>query len=89
MDTLSDNLWFSKLDALGILESQNSRRDREKMPITTYGLYEFVKMSFGLCNSPQKISRVISLVLRGLNWKTALAFLDDIVISGKILKPSS
>ena len=51
--------------------------------ITKYGLFEFVKMPFGLSNSPATFSRVINLVLRGLNWKTALAFIDDVVILGK------
>ena len=37
-------------------------------------------MAFGLCNSPATYARVINLVLRGLNWKMALAFLDDIVM---------
>ena len=27
--------------------------------------------------------RVINLVLRGLNWKVVLAFLDDILVLGK------
>ena len=40
-------------------------------------------MDFGLCNAPATFARVINLVLRGLNWMTALAFLDDILIMGK------
>lgn len=51
--------------------------------VTKYGLFEFVKMPFGLCNSPSTFSRVINLVLSSLNWKTALAFLNDIVVLGK------
>ena len=85
VDTLSDNIWFSKLDAIWDYWQVNlQEEDRRKTAfITKYGLYEFVKMPFGLCNSPSTFSRVINLVLRGLNWKTALAFLDDIVILGK------
>ena len=85
VDTLSDNIWFSKLDAIwGYWQVNLQEEDRRKTAfITKYRLYEFVKMTFGLCNSPSTFSRVINLVLRGLNWKTALAFLDDIVILGK------
>ena len=41
-------------------------------------------MGFGLCNAPAMFSRVINLVMKGLNWKTALAFLDYILIMGQI-----
>ena len=40
-------------------------------------------MAFGLCNSPATYARVIKLVLRGLNWKVVLAFLDDILFLGR------
>ena len=39
-------------------------------------------MGFGMTNSPATFSRVINLILRGLTWKTALAFLDDILVMG-------
>ena len=85
LDTLTGSQWFSKLDAncaywqIGIREE-----DRKKTAfITKYGLFEHVKMPFGLCNAPATFSRAINLVLRGLNWKTVLAFLDDILVLGK------
>jgi hypothetical protein len=40
--------------------------------ITKYGLFEFARMAFVLCNSPATYTRVINLVLRGLNWKVVL-----------------
>jgi hypothetical protein len=40
-------------------------------------------MAFGLCNSPATYVSVINLVLRGLNWKEDLAFLDDILVLGR------
>jgi hypothetical protein len=52
-------------------------------PNVYYGLFEFARMAFGLCNSPATYTRVINLVLRGLNWKVVLAFLDDILVLGK------
>jgi hypothetical protein len=56
--------------------------------ITKYGLFEFARMAFGLCNSPATYARVINLVLRGLNWKVMLAFLDDILVLGRAPKTS-
>ncbi len=40
-------------------------------------------MGFGLCNAPATYARVMNLVLRGLNWRTVLAFLDDILVMGR------
>ena len=40
-------------------------------------------MSFSLTNAPSTFSRVMNLVLRGLHWKTVLAFLDDALVLGK------
>ena len=40
-------------------------------------------MGFGLCNAPATFSRAINLVLHGLNWNIALAFLDDLLVLGK------
>lgn len=39
-------------------------------------------MGFGLCNAPATFARAINLVLNRLNWKIALAFLDDVLILG-------
>ena len=40
-------------------------------------------MPFGLCNAPATFSRSISLVLRGLSWKSVIAFLDEVVVLGR------
>ena len=59
-----------------------SRRKEDTAFLTKYGLYEHVRMGFGMTNSPAMFSRVKNLILRGLNWKTVLAFLDDILVMG-------
>lgn len=48
-----------------------------------YGLFEFTRMGFGLCNAPVTFARAINLVLNRLNWKIALAFLDNVLILGE------
>ena len=48
--------------------------------ITKYGLYEYAKMNFGLYNAPSTFQRCVELILRGLQWKTLLIYIDDIVI---------
>ncbi len=84
MDTLSGNCWYSKLDANSAYwQVKIKKSDRKKTAFATkYGLYEFVRMGFGLCNAPATYCRVMNLVLRGLNWNILLAFLDDILVMG-------
>ncbi|GFR61679.1 Pol polyprotein [Elysia marginata] len=85
VDALEGNVWFSKLDANSAY--RQVRLDEESRPKTAFttrrGLFEFVRMPFGLCNAPATFSRVINLVLSGMNWETVLAFLDDICILGR------
>jgi hypothetical protein len=85
LDTLAGNVWYSKLDANSAYwQVKIKSEDCSKTAfITKYGLFEFARMAFGLCNSPATYTRVINLVLRGLNWKVVLAFLDDILVLGK------
>ena len=85
MDTLAGSTCFSKLDANSAywqVPIKNSDRKKTAF-ITKYGLFQFVRMGFGLCNAPATYSRIMNLVLRGLNWNTVLAFLDDIIVMGK------
>jgi len=51
--------------------------------ITKYGLFQFNRMSFGLCNAPATYARAMHVVLRGLTWDIVLAFLDDILVMRK------
>ena len=85
MDSLAGKEWFSKLDANSAYwQIKIKESDRKKSAFTTeYGLFEHVKMGFGLCNAPATFARAINIVMPGLNWKTALAFLDDILIMGQ------
>ncbi|KAK3105395.1 hypothetical protein FSP39_024200 [Pinctada imbricata] len=85
MDTLSGNIWFSKLDATwGYWQIKVKEEDKCKTAfLTKFGLYQFKRMSFGLTNAPSTFSRVMNLVLRGLHWKIVLAFLDDVLVLGR------
>ncbi len=54
--------------------------DIQKTAITTpFGLFEFVRMPFGLRNSAQTFQRFIDNVLRGLDF--SYAYVDDVLIA--------
>jgi hypothetical protein len=88
MDTLSGNRWFSKLDAnAAYWQIKIAPEDRKKTAfITKYGLFEFRRKGFGLCNSSATFARPINLVLLRLNWTIVLAFLDDVISAGGFSK---
>ena len=84
LDSLTGNQWFSKLDATwGYWQVKIKDSDKCKTAfITKYGLFQFKRMGFGLCNAPATFSRVMNLVLKGLHWSVVLAFLDDVLVLG-------
>lgn len=54
--------------------------------ITSFGLFEFVRMPFGLKNGPAEYQRVMERILEGLLGKICLVYLDDIIIFSKNLE---
>ena len=82
IDTLSGAKWFSTLDLQsGYWQVAMDLKDKAKTAFTTkYGLYEYNRMPFGLCNAPGTFQRAMELIMRGLQWKTVLIYLDDIII---------
>ena len=85
IDTLAENEWYSKLDANSAYwQVKLKEEDKPKTAfITKYGLFQFTRMAFGLCNAPATYARAMQLVLRGLTWDIVLAFLDDILVMGR------
>ena len=85
LDTLNGTHYFSSVDmASGYWQISIRPEDRPKTAfVTRYGLYEHVRMGFGLCNAPATFSRAMGLVLRGLTYRQVLAYLDDVVIVGR------
>ena len=59
--------------------------DKEKTAFSTpfHGLYHFNVMPFGLCNAPETFERLMENVLEGLQFKTLLIYLDNIIIPCK------
>lgn len=46
--------------------------------ITPFGLFEFLRMPFGLCNAAQTFQRFMDEVVRGLDF--AIVYLDDVLV---------
>ena len=82
---LEGNAWFCTLDlASGYWQVALDEDAKEKTAFATHsGLFQFRVMPFGLCNAPATFERLMSKVLRGLQWNHCLVYIDDILVFGK------
>lgn len=79
---LTRSAWYSTLDlASGYWQVQVAEADREKTAFTTpFGLFEWDRMPFGLCNAPATFQRLMQRCLGGQLMESALVYLDDVIV---------
>ncbi|CAC5418720.1 Transposon Ty3-I Gag-Pol polyprotein,Transposon Ty3-G Gag-Pol polyprotein [Mytilus coruscus] len=82
LDCLAGASIFSVMDLQsGYWQLEMAPEDRHKTAlISKYGLFEYTKMPFRLCNAPSTFQRCMELIFSGMQWKTLLIYLDDIII---------
>ena len=88
LDALNGTKYFSTLDLkLGYWQIEIHPECREKTAFVTHnGLYEFNVMPFGLTNSGASFQRLMGLILRRLESRFALIYVDDIVMFSKSIE---
>lgn len=82
LDKLGRAQYFTTIDlAKGYHQILINEKDREKTAfVTPHGLYEFIRMPFGLKNAPATFQRLMNETLRDFINKTCVVYLDDILI---------
>jgi len=85
LDALGNAQLFSTLDLTsGYFQVAMSKEDRDKTAVTTpFGLFEWTRMPFGLCNAPATFQRLMGVVLGDLTFDILLIYLDDIIVFSK------
>lgn len=85
LDQLAGNSWFSTLDLKsGYWQVKMDPADREKTAFSIgKGLWQFIVLSFGLCNAPATFQRMMERELEGLLNKICQVYIDDVITFGK------
>lgn len=88
LDKLGRSQYFSTLDLVSGFHQVEMHPDSVAKTAfsTETGHFEFLRMPFGLKNSPPTFQRVMNNILRGIQNETALVYLDDILIYSTSLK---
>ena len=62
-----------------------SEKSRQYTAFTmgSLGMYEFLRMPYGLCNAPTTFQRLMQNCLGELNLTYALVYLDDVIVYSK------
>ena len=83
LEAISESKYFSSIDlAQGYYQVAVEPDDVPKTAfrIGTGGLYEYLRMPFGLCNSPSTFQRLMEACLGEVNFNLLLIYLDDILV---------
>ena len=82
LQTLGGAKYLSVLDlASGYHQVAMDENDIEKTAfVTPFGLFEYTRMPFGLCNSPATFQRLMQRCLGDQALESLLVYLDDIII---------
>lgn len=82
LDALGGARWFSTLDLVsGYNQVPVSEADQPKTAFwTSFGLFEWTRMPFGLCNAPSTFQRLMQQLFGDQQCKSLLLYLDDIVV---------
>ena len=85
LDGLSGAKFFTTLDMTsGYWQVEIAPEDREKTAFSTgKGLHHFRKMAMGLRNAGATFQRLMELVLAGVDARSCLVYLDDVVLFNK------
>ena len=88
LDRLSGAKWFTKIDIIAAFNKLRIKEGEEWKTAfkTRYNLFEYLIMSFRLCNGPASFQHFINDVMRDYLNIFCTAYLDDILVYSKTLK---
>ena len=82
LDALSGGKLFSKLDlASGYWQVLVNPRHVHKTAFSTHlGLYEFLRMPYGLKTAPQTFQRILNSIFSDMLYNWLIIYIDDLIV---------
>jgi hypothetical protein len=81
-DILKGSKYFSTIDMKAgyhQVEIEDSHKERTAFTVGSFGFFEYVKMPFGLSNSPATYQRLMEECLGDYNMTICVIYLDDLI----------
>lgn len=80
-------LVFATIDCnVGYRQIPVAEEDTPKTAVVFHsGVYEFLRLPFGLSNELSTFQRAIDIILLGVKWCNCLVFLYDFIVSSRIM----
>ena len=89
LNSLEGAKYFCSMDLTqGFFQIPVKESDIEKTAFSTSKgeLYEHLVMPLGMCGSEYSFQCCVELVFRGLNWRTLLVYMDDLICFGRLFE---
>ena len=86
MESMVGTRHFSCMDlksAFWQVQMDQESRQYTAFMVGSMGMYEFLRMPYGLCNTPAMFQHLMQNCLGELNLTYALIYLDDVIVYSK------